>query len=86
LQFSNNQGPKQDTKAGDDDICEELGDYSDGGFYGDHDEDVEEQSIKEIRRDEMRKSVLEKDERKLNEYLNIRKVSELEHQLKNKDK
>ena len=34
----------------------------------------------------MRKSVFEKDEKRLNEYLNQRKVSELEQKLKSKDK
>ena len=39
-----------------------------------------------MRREQIRKSVLEKDEKRLTDYLNQRKVSELEHQLKNKDK
>ena len=33
----------------------------------------------------MRKSVFEKDEKRLNEYIDKRKVSELEEKLKNKD-
>ena len=39
-----------------------------------------------MRREEMRKSVYEKDEKRLAEYLNQRRVSDLEYQLKNKDK
>lgn len=39
-----------------------------------------------MRREELRKSIFEKDEKRINDYLNQRKVSELQEQLKTKDK
>ena len=88
-QFSNQ---KNQQKAGEDDddmIGEEL-DEDDEDAYSQKDfeveEDQEEQSIKEVRREQLRKSVFEKDEKRINEYLNQRKVNELEEKLKSKDK
>ena len=66
------------------DIGEELDDEPD--YADEFEEDAEEQSIQDMRREEMRKSVYEKDEKRLAEYLNQRRVSDLEYQLKNKDK
>ena len=71
-------------------IGEEL-DEDDEDAYSQKDfeqeeEDLEEQSIKEVRREELRKSVFEKDEKRINEYLNQRKVNELEEKLRSKDK
>ena len=69
-----------------DEDIEETEAYYDNHFDEDVDDNPEERSIQEMRREEMRKSVFEKDEKRLNEFLNQRKVSELEHALKSKDK
>ena len=87
-QFSNQKQEGNNRKEDDDMIDEELeedDDYSQKEFEEDED-DPEEQSIKEVRREELRKSVYEKDEKRINDYLNQRKVSELEEQLRSKDK
>jgi len=67
-QFSNAKAGQPRGMNAEDEISEELDtdNYSEG-FYHMEEEDPEEQSIKEIRRDQLRKSVLEKDERKLKE-------------------
>ena len=69
--------------ASEDEIGEDIDEFSQNLCA----EDPEEQSINEIRRDEARKNVQQKDEMRLTEYLNERKrVNELEMKLKNKDK
>ena len=71
-------------------IGEELDEDEEDGYsqkdFEQEEEDLEEQSIKEVRREQLRKSVFEKDEKRINEYLNQRKVNELEEKLKSKDK
>ena len=63
----------------DDEIGEELDEDNFDAYSQDFAaEDPEEQSIKEIRKEEIRKSVFEKDEQRLAEFLNSRKVTELQ--------
>ena len=72
------------TQGTSDEITEDL---EDDNYSQDNDfENEEEKSIKEIRREELRKNIFEKDEKRLTDYLNLRRVSQLEQQLKTKDK
>ena len=82
---NHNKEDNADDEMIDEELEEDDSEYSAKDF-NDDEEDPEEQSIKEVRREELRKSIIEKDEKRINEYLNQRKVTELEEQLRSKDK